>query len=346
MAAKKEKSLKPVAVWLFICAAAVFLMAVIGAITRLTESGLSIVEWKPVAGALPPTNEAEWLKEFESYKQSPQYKVVNYGMELAEFKRIFFWEWLHRLWGRLIGVIYAVPLLFFWRRIPADRRGAFLGVLFLGALQGVVGWWMVVSGLVNDPAVSHYRLAAHLMLAVLIYGCLFRLALFTGVGPSHNGGRLSGVRNFVRATLAAVALTMTWGAFTAGLDAGLVYNDTFPYMGTHLWPSEMLAYQPLWRGFFEDHATVQFTHRALAMLTLLKVFLLIRKAMPFNPPPRIKKLLIAAGVIGAAQVGLGIATVMTQVHIHVAATHQAGALALLTVLVWLLHEIPVARKEG
>lgn len=346
MAAEKEKSLKPVAVWLFICAAAVFLMAVIGAITRLTESGLSIVEWKPVSGALPPLNEAEWLKEFESYKQSPQYRAVNYGMELPEFKRIFFWEWLHRLWGRLIGVIYAVPLFFFWRRIPAERRGAFLGVLFLGALQGAVGWWMVASGLVNDPAVSHYRLAAHLMLAVLIYGCLFRLALSTGVAPSQNGGRLSGVRNFARATLAAVVLTMTWGAFTAGLDAGLVYNDTFPYMGQNLWPSEMLAYRPLWQGFFEDHATVQFTHRVLAVLTLLKVFLLIRKAMPFNPPARIKKLLIAAGVIGTAQVGLGAATVLTKVHIHVAATHQAGALALLTVLVWLLHEIPVAGKEG
>lgn len=343
-AKKKERSLKPVAVWLFVCAGAVFLMAVIGAITRLTESGLSIVEWKPVTGALPPLNEAEWQKEFANYKQSPQYKVVNYGMELWEFKRIFFWEWLHRLWGRLIGVIYAVPFLFFWSRIPAERRGAFIGILFLGGLQGAVGWWMVESGLVNDPAVSHYRLAAHLMLAVFIYGCLFRLGLSVGVNPSQNGGRLSGVRNFTRATLAAVVLTMTWGAFTAGLDAGLVYNDTFPYMGQNLWPSEMFAYQPMWKAFFEDHATVQFTHRLLAVMTLLKVFLLIRKAMPFNPPPRIKKLLIAAGIIGTGQVCLGIATVMTQVHTHVAATHQAGALALLTVLVWLLHEIPVARK--
>lgn len=345
MAQKKEKSLKPAAAWLFICAGAVFLMAVIGAITRLTESGLSIVEWKPVAGALPPLNEAEWQREFAAYKQSPQYKAVNYGMELADFKRIFFWEWLHRLWGRLIGVLYALPLLFFWRRIPAERRGAFFGILCLGALQGAVGWWMVKSGLVKDPAVSHYRLAAHLMLAVLIYGCLFRLGLSTGVAPSQDAGRLAALRGFARAALLAVVLTMTWGAFTAGLDAGLVYNDVFPYMGKHLWPSEMLDYKPLWKAFFEDHATVQFTHRVLAALTLLKVLLLVKKGLAFNPPPRIRKLFIAAGIVAVLQVSLGVAAVLTKVHIHVAAAHQAGALALLTVLVWLLHEIPVVHKE-
>ncbi len=342
---KKEPSLKPVAVWLFFCAFAVFAMAVIGAITRLTESGLSIVEWKPVAGALPPVNDIEWQQAFDAYKKSPQYKVVNYGMELAEFKRIFFWEWIHRLWGRLIGVFYALPLLFFWRRIPQSRKGAFLAVLFLGAMQGALGWWMVKSGLVKEPSVSPYRLAAHLMLAAVIYVSLFRLALVMGVRKSPDAAKLTNLRGLAFGAFCMVLVTMIWGAFTAGLDAGLVYNDTFPYMGKNLWPSEMLEYKPLWKGFFAEHATVQFTHRVLAVLTFLKVMLLVGKALPFNPPTRLRRLFIGAGVLACTQVGLGVMTVLTHVHIHAAAAHQAGAFLLLTVLAWLLHEIPHVAKE-
>lgn len=343
---KKEPSLQPVAAWLFFCAGAVFLMAIIGAITRLTESGLSIVRWEPIAGALPPMDAEGWDKAFAAYKESPQYLKINSGMDLEAFKKIFFWEWIHRLWGRLIGVFYALPLVFFWARIPAERRSAFLGILGLGALQGFIGWWMVKSGLVNEPAVSHYRLAAHLMLAVTIYACLFRLALVIGLRPSRDAAKLSGLRKFTKACIAAVLLTMTWGAFTAGLDAGMVYNDTFPFMGENLWPAEMLQFQPFWKSFFAEHATVQFTHRVLAVLTFIKVMVLVKRGLPFNPPPRIRKVLVALAVVACAQVALGIATVMTHVHIHVAATHQAGALTLLTLLVWLLHEIPQSRKES
>jgi cytochrome c oxidase assembly protein subunit 15 len=346
---KKEKTaptLKPVAAWLFFCAFAVFLMAIIGAITRLTESGLSIVRWEPIAGTLPPMDAEGWNRAFAAYKESPQYLKVNSGMDLEAFKKIFFWEWIHRLWGRLIGLFYALPLVFFWRRIPAERRGAFLGILALGALQGIIGWWMVTSGLVDEPAVSHYRLAAHLMLAVIIYACLFRLALAIGLRPSRDAAKLSGLRKFLKACIAAVLLTMTWGAFTAGLDAGMVYNDTFPFMGDNLWPNEMLQFQPFWKSFFVEHATVQFMHRLLATLTFIKIMVLVKRGLPFNPPPRIRKLLAATAVAAVAQVALGIATVTTHVHIHVAATHQAGALALLTLLVWLLHEIPPVRKES
>lgn len=341
----KEASLKPVAAWLFFCAFAVFLMAIIGAITRLTESGLSIVRWEPIAGALPPLDAEGWNKAFAAYKESPQYLKINSGMDIEAFKKIFFWEWIHRLWGRLIGVFYALPMVFFWHRIPAERRGAFLGILALGGLQGAIGWWMVESGLVNEPSVSHYRLALHLMTAVIIYACLFRLALVIGLRPSRDAAKLSGLRKFTKACIAAVLLTMTWGAFTAGLDAGLVYNDTFPFMGDKLWPSEMLQFQPFWKAFFVEHATVQFTHRFLALLAFIKIMVLVKRGLPFNPPPRIRKLLIALVTVACAQVGLGIATVMSHVNIHAAATHQAGALTLLTLLVWLLHEIPPARKE-
>ncbi|HYD16940.1 MAG TPA: COX15/CtaA family protein [Patescibacteria group bacterium] len=342
---KKEPSLKPVMRWLFFCAASVFIMAVIGAITRLTESGLSIVRWEPIAGALPPLNAAEWDKAFDAYKQSPQYLKVNSGMDLAAFKQIFFWEWLHRLWGRLIGVFYALPLLYFWGRIPADKRPAFLGILALGGLQGLIGWWMVKSGLVNDPAVSHYRLALHLMTAVVIYACLFRLALVIGMRPVRDAGKLSRLRGFVRACIGAVLLTMTWGAFTAGLDAGMVYNDTFPYMGSELWPAELLQTKPLWRAILTEHASVQFIHRLLAVLAFIKILLLVKRALPFNPPARLRKILVGLAVAACAQVGLGVATVMSHVNIHAAASHQAGALVLLTLLVWLLHEIPVMKKE-
>jgi cytochrome c oxidase assembly protein subunit 15 len=329
--------------WLFICALSVFLMAIIGAVTRLTESGLSIVEWKPVTGALPPLNEQDWLVEFNLYQKSPQYKKINHGMTLPEFKKIFFWEWIHRLWGRLIGVLYALPLVFFWRKIPVERRGAFIGLLGLGFAQGAMGWYMVKSGLVDMPAVSHYRLAAHLMLAFLIYACLFRLGLSFRLAREAGAEKLQPLRAFIRATLGAAVLTMIWGAFVAGLDAGMVYN-TFPMMNEHWFPPETMQHQPVWRAFFEDPATVQFTHRILAILTLIKVVALFMRSRRFDAPPRTRKLFIALAVITTAQVSLGIGTLISLVDIHLATLHQAGAMLLLSVLVWLLYEIPGKEK--
>lgn len=328
---------RKISIWLFICAAAVFLMAVIGAITRLTESGLSITEWKPVTGTLPPLGEAGWLAEFEIYKQSPQYLKINQGMSLDEFKSIFFWEWLHRLWGRLIGIIYFIPLLFFWRHIEKQHRPAMLGILALGFLQGAMGWYMVQSGLIDNPAVSHYRLAAHLMLAVVIYICLLYAGFIFQKNTAEQDTGILPLRKFIHAALGLTLVTMTWGAFVAGLDAGMVYN-TFPKMDAHWVPPEMMAHRPVWKSFFEEPATVQFTHRLLAIALFLKIVFLGFRGMKSATPPRAKKLFAALGAVTLMQLALGILTLLTQVNIMAATLHQAGALTVVFILTWLMFE--------
>ncbi|MDP2148829.1 MAG: COX15/CtaA family protein [Parvibaculum sp.] len=335
-----------IAAWLFICAAAVFMMALIGAITRLTESGLSIVEWAPVKGAIPPLNAADWQREFDLYKETPQYIKVNRGMSLEEFKNIYFWEWLHRQWGRIIGLIYALPLLVFWAfgRLPPESKPAFAGILLLGFAQGAMGWLMVKSGLVDLPAVSHYRLAAHLMLAFLIYACLLRMAFAFSLRPDPDAGRVTCLRGGVKLVLGLAVLTMTWGAFVAGLRAGLVYN-TFPMMDTHWFPPEMLAHKPVWKSFIEEPATVQFVHRVLGVLTLLSGFWLWSRARGFNPQGRVRLLLNFLPLVLVAQAGIGIVTLLQAVPVALGALHQGGALMVLTVLVWLLHDIPDIRSS-
>lgn len=339
---KTEKdSSGAIALWLFICAASVFAMALIGAVTRLTESGLSIVEWAPIKGAIPPLSEADWLREFDLYKQTPQYQKVNRGMSLAEFKEIYFWEWLHRQWGRIIGLIYALPLAVFWLRgrLPGDAKPALLGILALGFAQGAMGWLMVKSGLVDLPAVSHYRLAAHLMLAFLIYACLLRMALGFWLRPDPDAGRIAALRGNVRLVLGLAVLTMIWGAFVAGLRAGLVYN-TFPMMDAHWFPPEMLAHQPVWRAFIEEPATVQFVHRVLGVLTVLSGLWLWTCAQGFNPQGRARVLFILLPLALLGQAALGVVTLLNHVPVALGALHQGGALVVLGLLVWLLFEIP------
>ncbi len=306
----------PLAVWLFITAFMVFGMAVIGAITRLTESGLSIAEWKPLMGAIPPLNEAEWTRVFNLYKETPEFLHKHHWMELADFKRIFFWEWLHRLWGRLIGLVFALPLTWFWIKgqIPPGYKTKFLGLLLLGGLQGFVGWFMVKSGLIDRPSVSHFRLAAHLTLALILYGFLlwtgFRLLQRPRIESCFCKLRHGWV------ALGFVAVTVIWGAFTAGLDGGMVYN-TWPKMNAYWMPPEVT-------GLFSvlhDPAAVQFVHRWLAVTTA--VFVLWFAARVKNP-------WIAAMVF--VQVGLGISTLMSQVDIHLAAAHQAGAMILIALI--------------
>ena len=338
-------SSRAIACWLFFCAATVFAMALIGAITRLTESGLSIVEWAPVKGALPPLNEADWLREFDLYKQTPQYQKVNHGMSLAEFKDIYFWEWLHRLWGRLIGLFYALPLAYFWLRgrIPPDAKGPLLGILALGFAQGAMGWIMVKSGLVDMPAVSHYRLAAHLMLAFLIYACLLRMAFGFALRPDLDAGRATVVRGALHLVLALAVLTMVWGAFVAGLRAGLLYN-TFPTMDGHWLPPELAQHKPVWKAFIEERATVQFTHRVLAVLTFASGIWAWVRARGFNLQGRVRRLFNLLPLVLLAQAGLGIVTLLHGVPVALGAIHQGGALCVLTVLVWLLWEIPTIRS--
>lgn len=342
--AYQSPAARPVARWLFLCALAVMLMALIGAVTRLTESGLSIVEWKPVAGALPPMNAADWQHEYDLYQQSPQGEIVNHGMSMEEFKRIFFWEWLHRLWGRMIGVIFALPLLFFWRRLPAQTRPAFLGLLALGFAQGGMGWYMVKSGLVDQPAVSHYRLAAHLTLAAVIYIFMLRQSLQFCHAPA--GGRdAPRLHRFALTAIGMVLVTLVWGAFTAGLDAGMLYN-TFPTMDGHWLPPELAQHKPMWHAFFAEPAVVQFTHRVLAILTFCKLIALWALSRKLEVAPRVRKIAMAVGLMALVQVSLGISTLLSQVNIVLATAHQGGAFVVLGLLTWLIYETRAGEKAA
>ena len=312
--------------WLLSVAALVFAMVVVGGITRLTGSGLSMVEWRPLTGALPPMSDAEWHRVFDLYRQSPEYAQVNRGMDLAEFKAIFFWEYVHRVLGRLVGLAYGVPLLLLLvrKRVPRGYGLRFLGLLALGGLQGVIGWWMVKSGLSGDPAVSQYRLAVHLSLALAILAALVWTALDLRDGRAGNpGAHPLGVAG-------VLAVTIVAGAFVAGLDGGLIYNQ-FPLMGDGLVPSEYGAGR--WRDPFVNPASAQFHHRVLAVLSLLGVASLWFRAVRSGFQARGHAMLAAV----LLQFALGLLTLLHAVPVGLGALHQAGAAILLVAVVWYLH---------
>lgn len=328
--------------WLLAVAALVVAMVVVGGVTRLTESGLSITEWKPVSGAIPPLTEADWQAQFEAYKQIPQYTEVNgpAGMTLAEYKRIFFWEWFHRLIGRTIGLAFAVPLVWFWlrRAIPAGYHGRLIGLLALGGLQGVVGWWMVKSGLTHDVKVSHLRLATHLALALttlgaLVWTALDLKALARGQGPS----RLTGMG---LAALAALTLQLIYGAFVAGLRAGYVagagwFNwQAWPLMQGRFWPAGIdFAGGPI-SALTGDPYLVHFIHRWWAWLVVAALVIMARRLRAGHRPVS-----IAIHSAFGTQVLLGIATVMSGMAIWLAALHQLTGALLLAATVWGAHAL-------
>ncbi len=316
---------KSVVNWLYGVAALVFAMILVGAITRLTESGLSIVEWKPLIGAIPPLNEAQWHAVFEQYKATPEFQKKNFWMEMSDFKNIFFWEWLHRFLGRFIGIAFALPYLYFLvrKKIPQGYQLKLFALFILGGLQGALGWYMVQSGLVDRPSVSHYRLAAHLSLALLIYAALLWNAVSMSKMPRAQNKALF-VHGLV--ALAFLSLTIIWGAFVAGLDAGLVYNE-FPQMGGGFMPPEMWQLSPAWHNIFENIPAVQFAHRWIAMISAAIILSLYGHALykgqaswPFH----------MLGIIVCVQVGLGIATLLSGVSLPIAAMHQGGAVLLLS----------------
>ncbi len=321
--------------WLLVCCVVLLALVMLGGATRLTESGLSIVDWRPVTGVLPPIGEAAWQAEFQRYQDSPQYAKVNHGMGLADFKLIFWYEYAHRLLARLLGLVFALPLLVFWLRgmIPQRLRWSLVGILFLGAAQGYMGWFMVKSGLVDIPRVSHYRLAAHLSLALLIYASMFWLMLRT-LWPTRAAGRsLGGAFGFL---LGLVAVTIIFGAFVAGMRAGLIYN-TFPLMNGHLVPPGMNAFQPLWLNALENPVTVQFIHRCLALTTFAVVaglWLSWRRAQLARSQRLALNALAAMTVV---QVSLGIATLLNQVPVALGTLHQGGAVLLLSAVLALRH---------
>lgn len=333
----RPASQRAVALWLLIVAALIFAMVVLGGVTRLTHSGLSMVEWRPLTGWLPPFGEAAWQAEFEHYKQFPEYQKINLGMSLAAFKGIFWFEYAHRVLGRLIGIAFALPFLYFLlrRRLEPGLTPKLVLMLVLGGLQGLLGWYMVMSGLVDRPDVSQYRLTAHLGLAVVVYGYILWTALGLLFAPE---GAPAGLRRAMFLVATLVFLVMLSGGLVAGLDAGFSYN-TFPLMDGRLVPDGMLAMQPAAANFLDNVITVQFDHRALAVTTALMSVIAWAWARRAPLPARAAlafRALLAAALL---QVALGIATLLSVVALPLAAAHQAGALVLFTAVLWVLHEL-------
>ena len=328
------RSRRAVAHWLLALAGLVLAMVVLGGITRLHHAGLSIVDWRPLVGVLPPFGEEAWQALFADYKRFPEYQEINRGMTLGEFKGIFWLEYAHRLLGRIVGIAFALPFLWFLFRRAFDRvLGAkVLTIGILGGLQGLLGWYMVQSGLVDRPDVSPYRLAAHLGLAVAIYGCLIWVALgLLMEGAVERVGQAGRWRGGVWAATGLIFVTILSGAFVAGNDAGLAYN-TFPLMADAIVPPDIFLIEPLWRNFFENVPLVQLNHRLLAMLTALVVILVWAAALRWlGPAPARAALHAAAGAV-LGQFALGIATLLTFVPVPLGAAHQVGAMAVFTAI--------------
>eukprot|EP01125_Pyxidicula_operculata_P003131 TRINITY_DN1338_c3_g1_i4.p1 TRINITY_DN1338_c3_g1~~TRINITY_DN1338_c3_g1_i4.p1 ORF type:complete len:350 (+),score=48.62 TRINITY_DN1338_c3_g1_i4:61-1110(+) len=340
-------------VWLLICSGLVFIMVVLGGVTRLTESGLSITDWRPITGSVPPLNQDDWEAEFNKYKQSPEFKKLNAHMNLEEFKKIYYMEWAHRFMGRFLGVAFGLPALFFYSRgWVSPSLAKKLGVLFgLGGLQGFIGWWMVKSGLQEDlehPRVSPYRLATHLGSAFIIYIGLFwtglslvsPVARIASATASASAVAIPGmVRHGAHLVAGMTFLTAMSGAFVAGLDAGLLYPE-IPYMGEGVVPAEYWDMKPEYLNMFENGAAVQFNHRVLATSTWVVAtmyWLYARRAPGLTPGARVA----LNSLFGMAnlQVLLGVLTLLNHVPVHLAATHQAGSLTLLTLTLALMHQL-------
>jgi heme a synthase len=316
---------RAVAAWLLVCAALTFAMVVVGGITRLTQSGLSIVEWQPLIGALPPLSHADWEVLFAKYRESPQFRQVFPNMDLAGFQGIFWWEYIHRLLGRLIGLVFLLPFLFFYFKNKLSKPLAWklAGIFVLGSLQGAMGWYLVQSGLVDDPRVSQFRLTAHLGLALAIFSAEFWLALGLLSEKSQSG------RPLALLVAGLVFLMALSGGFVAGLHAGHAYN-TFPLMNGHLVPPEAFMLEPWWRNFFWNVATVQLVHRTIFWLLLVLIPLLWWQA-------RRTQAKIAAHHMLAMfliQASLGISALLLAVPVALAAAHQAGAVLLLATALW------------
>lgn len=319
------KERKVIAAWLLLCAAMVFAIVLVGGVTRLTRSGLSIVEWQPLIGVLPPLSEAHWAELFAKYRETPEFRLVNFAMDLEGFKRIFWWEYLHRLLARLVGLVFLLPLVWFQLKRKLERPLAWKlwGIFALGALQGLMGWLMVASGLIDDPKVNPVRLTLHLGLALAIFWAELWLALGLLAPRAGRAGRRAGALPFV---VFAMALS---GGMVAGLRAGSAYN-TFPLMNGNWVPPEILMLEPWWRNFLYNMATVQFVHRGIFWLLAVLVPLAWWRR---RRTPAANALLLAFGL----QAALGIATLLAGVPVALGAAHQGGAVLVLAAALWNAH---------
>lgn len=342
-----DTNARQVGIWLALCALMVFMMMQIGAVTRLTESGLSMVEWRPLIGWIPPLTEAEWTRVFELYRATSEYHLANAGMSLEEFQTIFWWEYIHRVWGRLIGIVFALPFFWFLLRgqVPKGTGLHLTVLLLLGAVQGVIGWWMVKSGFVDRTDVSQYRLAVHLGMAFFILGYLFWVAVFllkpveeTRVAVSRGFRRLGATAH------AVIFFTVLSGALVAGLNAGMAYND-WPFMNGQFIPSNYFWLEPWWLNFFETIQAVQFNHRGFAYLTVIVVAALWFWSRKKDLAPRARWSINALAIMLAIQVLLGISTLMLVVPMHLAVAHQSGAAITFVISLWVMIELRGYRKS-
>ena len=325
---------RSIAIWLTVVAALVVVMVVVGGITRLTESGLSITEWKPVTGAIPPLNEAQWAAEFRKYQQIPEYREIHSWMTLSDFKAIFFWEWSHRLLGRLIGVAFALPLLWFAlrRAIPPGYGPRLLALLALGGFQGAIGWWMVSSGLVDRTDVSHYRLAAHLLTALFIAAGLIWTALDLFQLDRAPHSRPARLTPFAAVAGLVLTVQLLWGAYVAGLNAGSVASD-WPLMQGRFIPDGIERHGSLWATITSDPYLTHFLHRLWAWITAATLIVLARRTRRAGNRPASMALNAAVGT----QVLLGIATVMSGIALPLAVAHQGIGALLVLATTWAAH---------
>ena len=333
---------RTVAIWLFVMCGMILVMVALGGATRLTGSGLSIMEWAPIMGALPPTSDAEWQRLFALYEKIPQYSLVNAGFGIEGFKNIFWLEWTHRLWGRLMGVAFALPLIWFAvrRQLPKGLWLRLVGLFVLGGLQGAVGWFMVASGFEADTtAVSPYRLVAHLVLALTLYSALLWTAL--GVWRLGEGAVDAGpgwLRRLSTLLVVMVSLTIVAGGFVAGLKAGLIYNS-FPLMDGHLVPDGYAALTPWLRNLTENIPAVQFDHRLMATLTAILALATAAIGLLSGTSRRIRPALLALAGVVCVQYVLGVSTLLWVVPVGLATAHQATAVLLLTAALVLRHTL-------
>jgi len=356
-----QNSHRQIIIWLLTGCFLIYLMVVIGGITRLTGSGLSITQWKVITGTLPPLSEDAWQKEFEGYKQTPQYKLINSDFTLSDFKEIYWWEYIHRLLGRIIGIVFLVPFLWFWlkKKLPQGFIKKAIVLFLLGGLQGFLGWFMVKSGLSENIYVSHYRLAIHLISAFAVFGFTFWYALELtsplsplssrrGVGSKGLSGESSGLLRRGEAGLKKISIVLfsvviiqiIYGAFVAGLRAGYGY-PTWPKMGNEWFPSDITALEPVWKNFFEGHAGVQFIHRYIAYVVVIIIGILFYRARSKDVQLCLstgqKKIINALAIIILAQFILGVLTLLYGVPMVIAMLHQTGAFFLFATTLLLIH---------
>ncbi len=337
---------RQIASWLLLCATIIVAMILLGGVTRLTHSGLSMVEWKPLVGVIPPIGEQAWQTTFDKYKQFPEYQKVNKGMSLSEFKSIFLFEYAHRVLGRLIGLIFLIPFLYFkfTGRIKPEMTPKLITLFILGGLQGLLGWYMVKSGLVDNPSVSQYRLTAHLGMAVLIY--IYMLWVAFGLLFSSNdqlsGTCSPGLSRFSKFLVGLIFLMILSGGMVAGTRAGLIFN-TFPLMGDTFIPFGLYAMEPFWLSMFEDHTTIQFNHRMFAYSLFVLILGFAIQLFRSGVDGRLRYGAHVLLVMLLVQITLGISTLLQHVPVTLAAAHQGGAILLLTAALYVCHALSIER---